>query len=202
MLAAAPASPISAGTMNRPDEREHLPASAAAPAPGAADADLRPPSKSSRKAQMHALQDLGEALVRLEPARLATLAAEVALPERLCDAIREARSITAWGGRKRQLQYVGKLMRDIDPEPVRRRLALWAQGQSSDAARQHGLERWRERLLAEPAALDALSAEHPRLDRPRFRALIAKARDERDRGGPPHAYRELFRELKALGDGG
>jgi len=191
--------------MKRPDEREHRPsratAGAATAAAGEADADLRPPSKSRRKAEMHALQDMGEALVLLEPKRLAELAAEVALPERLCDAIRDARSITAWGGRKRQLQYVGKLMRDVDPEPIRRRLALWAQGQEIDAARQHALERWRERLLAEPDALDALSAEHPRLDRPRFRALIAKARDERDRGQPPHAYRELFRELKALAAG-
>jgi ribosome-associated protein len=202
MPAAASAPPISAGTMNRPDEREHQSAPAATPAVGEPDAGARAPSKSRRKAQMHALQDLGEALVRLEPSRLAALAADVALPERLCDAIREARSITAWGARKRQLQYVGKLMRDIDPEPVRRQLALWSQGRSSDAAREHGLERWRERLLAEPDALDALSAEHPRLDRPRFRALIARARDERDRGRPPHAYRELFRELKALSNVG
>ncbi len=67
-----------------------------------------------------------------------------------------------------------------------------------EASRQHALEHWRDRLLAEPDALDALAADHPRLDRPRLRALIARARDERERGGPPHAYRELFRELKAL----
>jgi ribosome-associated protein len=168
-----------------------------APAAGDAPADSTP-SKTRRKAEMHALQDLGEALVEVEPKRLAELAAEVALPDRLVDAIREARSITAWGGRKRQLQYVGKLMRDIDPEPIRRRLDLWAHGQNADASRQHALEQWRDRLLAEPASLDLLSAEFPRLDRPRFRALITKAREERHRGGAPHAFRELFRELKAL----
>jgi ribosome-associated protein len=64
----------------------------------------------------------------------------------------------------------------------------------------HAVERLRERLLAEPAALDELAAAHPGLDRPRFRALIAKARDERSRGAPPHAYRELYRDLKALDD--
>jgi ribosome-associated protein len=160
--------------------------------------DPAEPSKTQRKAAMHALQDLGEALALLEPRRLAELAAEVELPERLVDAIREARSITAWGGRKRQLQYIGKLMRDIDPEPIRRRLDAWAHGQSMDAARQHALERWRDRLLAEPEALDALASNHPQLDRPRFRALIAKARDERANGSPPHAYRELFRALKSL----
>ena len=147
---------------------------------------------------MHALQDLGEALILLDPRRLAEIAAETALPDRLVDAIRATHAITARGARKRQLQYVGRLMRDVDPEPIERRLDLWAHGHAVDTTRQHALEQWRERLIAEPAALDALSAEHPRLDRPRFRALIAKVRDERARGQPPHAFRELFRELKAL----
>lgn len=196
--------------MPRPDEREHrhprravdpaeAPPADALEAPSAdAGKDGLPPSKTRRKAEMHALQDLGEALIRLDPKRLAEIASEAALPERLVDAIREAQSITAWGGRKRQLQFVGKLMRDVDPEPVRRRLALWAHGHAVDSARQHALEQWRDRLIAEPAALDLLAAEKPRLDRPRFRALIARARDEQARGQPPHAFRELFRELKAL----
>jgi len=163
-----------------------------------AAADDLPPSKTQRKAAMHALQDLGEALIALDSKRLAEIATEAALPDRLVDAIRAARSITAWGGRKRQLQYVGKLMRDVDPAPIRRRLELWAHGHAVDSARQHALEEWRDRLIAEPAALDLLAAQKPRLDRPRFRALIAKARDEQERGQPPHAFRELFRELKAL----
>ena len=157
-----------------------------------------PVSKTRRKAEMHALQDLGEALVALDPGRFAELASNVPLPADLVDAIVEARSISAWGGRKRQLQYVGKLMRQVEPEPIRRRLDQWAQGHSLDSARQHDLEQWRDRLLGDPAALDLLVARWPRLDRPRFRALIAKARDERRRRGPPHAFRELFRELKAL----
>jgi ribosome-associated protein len=89
-------------------------------------------------------------------------------------------------------------MRDVDPEPIRRRLDQWAHGHALDAARQHELEQWRERLIAEPAALDLLAARWPGLDRPRFRALIAKAREQRTRGQPPHAFRELFRELKTL----
>ncbi len=147
---------------------------------------------------MQALQDLGEALVLLDPRRLDELAAEVELPERLVEALREARSITAWGGRKRQMQFIGKLMRDVDPAPIRRRLDLWSQGQAMEAAQQHAIERWRERLLTEPDALDALAAVYPALDRARLRALTARARDERDRAAPPHAYRELFRELKTL----
>lgn len=183
--------------MAAPDEkaRRQLPPAAD---PATATEPVPPPSKTRRKAAMHALQDLGEVLIELQPRRLAELAAELDLPERLTEAIAEARTITAWGGRKRALQYVGKLMREVDPVPIRRRLDLWAQGHHESAAHQHALERWRERLLAEPGALDALAVDHPAIDRPRFRALVAKALLERDRGGPPHAYRELFRELKAL----
>ena len=188
--------------MPRPDEREHRRPLGAANADATPNADAGedglPPSKTRRKAEMHALQDLGEALVRLDSKRLAELATEAALPERLIDAIRAAQSITAWGGRKRQLQFVGKLMRNVDPEPIRRRLDLWAHGHAIDSARQHALEQWRDRLIAEPIALDLLAAEKPRLDRPRFRALIARARDEHAQGQPPHAFRELFRALKAL----
>ena len=189
--------------MPPPDERANRRrprggADALAPPPDAAAEDALPPSKTRRKAEMHALQDMGETLIGLDAKRLAALAEEAGLPGRLVDAIREAQSITAWGGRKRQLQYVGRLMRDVDPEPIRRRLDLWAHGHAIDAARQHALEQWRDRLVAEPEALDRLAAAKPHLDRPRFRALIARAREERAHGRPPHAFRELFRELKAL----
>jgi len=184
--------------MALPDARHQRRRPAAGADAGAQADPATTPSKTRRKAAMHALQDLGEALIELDARRLAELAAEAGLPERLIDAIAQARTITAWGGRKRQLQYVGRLMRDIDPEPIRRRLDAWAHGHHQDTARQHALESWRERLLTEPDALDALAADHPLLDRSRFRALIARARAERDGGGPPHAFREIFRALKAL----
>ena len=92
-------------------------------------------------------------------------------------------------------------MRDVDPVPIESRLAAWTQGIHADTARQHALERWRVRLLDEPGALDALAAAYPGLDPTTLRPLIARARDERIHGSPPHAYRELFRALKAL-DGG
>jgi ribosome-associated protein len=168
-----------------------------AAAPDARKGELAP-SKTQRKAAMHALQDLGVALVELDPQRLSALARDAALPDRLVDAAAAARSITAHGGRKRALQYVGKLMRSVDPEPIRRQLDAWARGHDIDTARAHALERWRERLLADPSALDALAVLHPTLDRPRFRALIARAKADRDGARPPHAYRELYRELKAL----
>lgn len=184
--------------MTLPEDKRHRRSRATgADLPAPADADV-PPSKTRRKAAMHELQDLGEALVALDARRFAELAAEAGLPDRLVDAIVAARTITAWGARKRQLQYVGKLMRDVDPDPIRRRLDAWAHGHDLDTARQHALESLRERLLAEPAALDELAADHPGLDRARLAGLIARARTERGSGAPPHAYRELFRELKAL----
>jgi ribosome-associated protein len=126
--------------------------------------------------------------------RFAELAGDRA-PERLVDAIVAARHHRLADARQ---LYVGKLMRSVDPAPIERRLDAWAQGHAMDTAQQHALERWRDRLLVEPEALDALAAQYPTLDRPRFRSLIAKARTERERASPPHAYRELFRELKAL----
>jgi ribosome-associated protein len=190
--------------MPRPDEdpspRSGTHRNAGPTVPADNDGGDRAPSKTQRKAEMHALQDLGEALVALDSKRFAELSAEAVLPERLIEAVIEARGITAWGGRKRQLQFIGRLMRDLDPMPIRRRLDLWAHGHQIDNARQHVLEQWRERLLAEPDALDALAAAHPRVDVPRLRSLVARARDERIRGSPPHAYRELFRELKSIAD--
>jgi ribosome-associated protein len=147
---------------------------------------------------MHALQDLGETLVALDSRRLAEIAQEAQLSEQLVDAIEEARGISAWGGRKRQLQYIGKLMREVDPEPIRRRLDAWAHGHREDTARLHQLEQWRDRLLNEADALESLATEHPELDQSKFRALISRARVERASGGPPHASRELFRALRAL----
>lgn len=162
--------------------------------------DDAPLSKTRRKAAMHALQDLGEAMVALEPRHFAALLREIDLPERLRDAVIEARGISAHGGRKRQLQYVGKLMREVDPAPIAAWLDGLAHGRQQDAARLHAVERWRDRLLAEPEARDALAAAYPALDRPRLRGLLARVREERAANAPPHAYRELFRTIKTLLD--
>ncbi|MDQ6923848.1 MAG: DUF615 domain-containing protein [Pseudomonadota bacterium] len=162
-------------------------------APEEASSQL-PPSKTRRKAAMHALQDLGEAMVRLTPARLAALA----LPERLADAIAEARQITRWEARRRQMQFIGRLMRDVDPLPIQVRLEQWEGAPNAEKARLANVERWRTRLLSEGDALDRLCAEHDSADRPRLEALVTRVRDERTHGQPPHAYRELFRTLNAL----
>jgi ribosome-associated protein len=172
--------------MPRPDE----PHSPAASLPEA-------PSKTRRKAAMHALQDLGEALVGLDPSRLA----ELGLPERLVEAILAARGIRAHEGRRRQMQFIGKLMREIDPEPIRAALDRFAAGIPSDQARVAAAERWRDDLLRDDGALERFVADHPGTDRTMLSTLVRAARAERTRGGPPHRYRELFRRLKtAVGD--
>ncbi|MCC7039192.1 MAG: DUF615 domain-containing protein [Burkholderiales bacterium] len=157
-------------------------------------ASVERPSKTRRKAAMHELQDLGAALVALDPARVA----EFDLPERLADAIAEARGTRSHEGRRRALQYVGRLMREIDAEPIRHALAQRARGQPTDAAEVAAAERWREALLGDDDALSRLVDTFPTADRRAFAQLVRDARVERTRGGPPHRYRELFRRLKAL----
>lgn len=143
---------------------------------------------------MDALQDLGETLLQLNPARLS----ELALPERLVEALEAARRITQREARRRQMQFIGRLMRDVDPVPIRERLARWAEGPNAEKARLHRVERWREQLLADPVVLERLCAEEPRAERDRLAALIHDARAERAHGEPPRAYRELYRALNRL----
>jgi ribosome-associated protein len=148
-------------------------------------------SKTQRKAEMSALQALGEALLNVGPARRAQLD----LPERLVDALDAAQRITRREARRRQLQFIGRLMRDVDAAPIRTRLAQWADAPNAEKARLHALERWRERLLGEDDALDRLCAERPAADRARLATLVDAVHAERAHGRPPRAYRELFRAL-------
>jgi ribosome-associated protein len=143
---------------------------------------------------MDALQSLGETLVELDPARIATLD----LPEQLVDALRAARRITRHEARRRQLQFIGRLMREVDPEPIRDRLRQWADPPNAEKARLHRVERWRERLLAEHGALDRLCGEQPGADRHRLETLIEEVHAERAHRAPPRAYRELYRSLNRL----
>lgn len=154
--------------------------------PQAADAR---PSKTRRKHAMHELQDLGEALVELDPSRLAALA----LPERLGEAIALARRITQHEGRRRQMQFIGRLMRDVDPEPIRAALASIAAVSHADRARFAAAETWRDRLLVDEAAVGEFVAAHPSASRDELERLVRDARAERASGRPPHRFRALFR---------
>ena len=157
------------------------------------------PSKCERKRAAHAAQDLGEALIGLREAELEALA----LPERLTDAIREARRITSRAGGARQRQYIGKLMRDIDLEPIRATLAARSERDAIETQLFKRAERWRERLIAEgESALDELAQLRPGLDRAQWIRQVEAARRERIAGpragavGP--AGRQLFRALRTL----
>mgnify|MGYP005835336323 CR=1 FL=1 len=156
------------------------------------DLEQRPPSKTQRKKAMHALQSLGETLVDLSADQLDRLD----LPEALHDAVVEASRIRSREGRRRQLQYIGRLMRGVETEEIAERLAL-LQGESDAAkAEFHTLERWRARLIADDDALTDWLAANPGCDVQMLRQLIRNARRETAEGKPPRASRALFRWLR------
>jgi len=151
-------------------------------------------SKTRRKREMHELQALGVALAELPESQLK----EMRLAENLLAALLEVKRIKSHEARRRQMQYIGRLMRDIDPAPIRERLAE-VEGHSAQAtARHRRLEGWRERLIADDAALTAFAAEHAGADLQALRTLIRNARKEAAEGKPPRAHRELFRVLKTI----
>lgn len=155
------------------------------------------PSKSQRKRESHALQDLGEELVNLGKDALA----RVPMPENLERAVRDCRKITAHEGRRRQMQYVGKQMRTLDEsevEAIRRALDIINGVSKAETAKLHALERWRERLLAKDEALTELLSQHPEADAQQLRTLVRNARREQAAQKPPKAFRELFQALKEL----
>jgi len=166
------------------------------------EGEYRPPSKSQLKRQMTALQDLGERLVGLPDAKLRQLP----LAERLYDAIREAQRITSHEGRRRQLQYVGKLMRDAHVDPIQAMLAEWDGESMEQIAAFHQLELWRDRLLADDQHFTAFMDQHPHAEAQPLRALIRAARKEHAANTallPGHEpqrkhYRALFQEIKRL----
>lgn len=131
--------------------------------------------------------------------RFKAVMAKLDLPDLLREALGACRTITAHGGRRRQLQYIGKLMRNIDVTPIEQALIALEGKDHASIAAQHRLQRWRERLLAEDdTALTDLLDEHPGADRQALRQLIAKARKERDAGKAPAAARALYRALRNL----
>lgn len=150
------------------------------------------PSKSQRKRSMHERQDVGDALVALRPDQVAGFD----LPEILLDAILLAQKISAHEGRRRQLQYVGRLMREVDPEPIRARLEELASGPREDAARHRLAEEWRAKLLAVgEAGLAEFVQLNPAADAAALRKLINEARTEKTSGAKPHALRALYRAI-------
>jgi ribosome-associated protein len=150
------------------------------------------PSKTRQKQAMQQLQALGAALVALSDGQLAS----VVLPEELADAVAEARRIMSREGRRRQLQYIGRLMRELDAAPIRAQLERIEGRSAEDGARHRRLEQWRARLLEDDAALTEFASEHPAADLQSLRTLIRNARREQKEGRPPRAFREIYRVLR------
>jgi ribosome-associated protein len=149
------------------------------------------PSKSQRKRDMHALQDLGERLVELPAQQLE----KIELPPELVDAIALARRITAREGRRRQLQYVGKLMRRVDADAIRAKLDVDDAQHRLETAVMHAAERWRDALIESPDRVAEFVARYPAAART-LHPLVRSARAEHAKEQRGRHYRELYRELR------
>lgn len=158
--------------------------------------DRTEPSKTELKAQSQALQELGQALSELSDDRLA----RTDMPDNLREAIQTWKRTRSHEGRRRQMQYVGKLMRNADEAPLREAVAEAKLGSARDTLRLHEMEHWRDALIADDEALTRWMAAHPDCDSQRLRSLVRAARKDSAAATPEHRqtknYRELFQFIK------
>ena len=157
-----------------------------------------PLSKTRRKRAMEELQALGEELVALPGDRIK----RIDIPEEFREAIGEARRMPRHDeARRRQMQYIGKLMRAIEPEPIRTAIAA-ARGESAgETAKLHRLEKLRDDLLADEKVLHDIASQYPQADLQQLRSLRRAALKEREQNKPPKSFRTIFQFLKTLEDG-
>ncbi len=159
------------------------------------DSSQQAPSKSQLKRESHALQKLGEKLVSMPRARFDA----IDMPQKLREAVLEARNMKSRRALYRQRQYIGRLMRELDASVIRAAIEQQENEHKQAARRFHHLETWRDRLLAEgDALLGQLLEEFPDADRQHVRQLIRHAREESASGKPPAHARSLFRYLQSL----
>ena len=160
------------------------------------DGQLTRPSRTRLKQQSHDLQELGLALSELSADRLAA----VDMPESLRDAIEQFRRTKSFEGRRRQMQYVGKLMHNADEAVLREAVAAATLGSAKDALALHETERWRAELMADDDALTRWMTRYPETDAQQLRSLVRAAR--RDAAGlaaqarQPRSLRDLFQFIK------
>ena len=108
------------------------------------------------------------------------------------------KNINKFGAQRRQMQYIGKLMREVDTAPILAKLDAWKGKSQQHIAYMHQLERWRDRLMENDNALTELLAAHPQADAQRLRTLIRNAQKEMEAGKPPKSYREIFQVLREI----
>jgi len=152
-------------------------------------------SRTQLKKEAIALQKIGEKLVQLSDEQLGRMD----LPARLVDAISNIRPMTSHGARRRQMQYIGSLMRNVDAEPIEQALMEIEQGEYQRAREFHRLEAWRDRLVdGDDEAMEEILEAFPRTDRQRLGQLVRSARKEQRDNKPPKSARNLFRYLREL----
>lgn len=156
------------------------------------------PSKTKKKEAMHELQDLGAELIELSVGQLKRMD----LPEDILAAVRECQKMTAHGARRRQMLYIGKLMRNTDDEPIRAGLALVRGESTTETNRLHRLERMRTRLVEDETFLAEIAATWPGVDLQHLRQLRRNAVKEQETNKPPKNFRAIFQVLQELDKGG
>lgn len=153
-------------------------------------------SRTEMKNDMEALQKLGEELVGLKPSVLE----KFPLPEELRDAITDAQRFKN-EAKRRQLQFIGKLMRSVEQEPIQAALDKHRNKHSQATAELHKLEQLRDRVVQEgDKAIAEVMEKFPQVDRQRIRQLYLQANREKKNNKPPKAYREIFQLLKELNE--
>ncbi len=157
-------------------------------------------SRSKAKAESDALQKLGIQLLDLPEARLKKLD----LPEKLFDAVQEAKRISNFEGKRRQMQYIGKLMRKVDPAPIEAAVVAAKKGSATETLMLHKAEVWRDNLIALDGSFEQWMREHPDTDTQHLRSLIRQAKKSivPDAGAgeaqrQAKVYREIFQIVKA-----
>ena len=154
-------------------------------------------SKTQKKKEAHSLQELGEKLVKLSDDQLR----DFNLPAEIYDAVRFARTVKSHGARKRHMQYIGTLMRGIDPEPVKEAIHNLETGNYKKAMEFKETEKWRDELIAgNKTLMEEILQKFPDADRQLLGQLVRQARKETENNKPPKAVRALFRYLKKLRD--
>ncbi len=152
-------------------------------------------SKSQRKREMLALQSLGERLVELREEQIR----KIEIPDDLREAVLFARNLKKGEALRRQLQYIGTLMRDVEPEPLRKALDEISRGLMMDRQLFQKIEKWRDDLVdGNDEILQEILVEFPHADSNRLRQCILSARKEKAANQPPKSSRALFRYLRDL----
>ena len=155
-------------------------------------------SRTRLKKEATALQKMGEKLVLLSDDQLGRMG----LPTRLLEAIQTVRAIKSHGARRRQMQYIGSLMRSVDAEPIEQALLAIEQGAYGQAKAFHRIEAWRDQLVdGDDDVFQDILDTFPDADRRRLGQLVRSARKEKEKNAPPKSARNLFRYLKSLAAG-